>query len=233
MLKIKPRRILAVLGVVIIVVGGYAGWQVYSGQQMANQYVADAQQQASGASNGSASSNTQTSGSKGNTSLDPTNSGQTSPSGTSPSSAGSSLDPSSSSPANSSAPGSASGASNPGEYKLLMTKTYQQTLQAMQTVKSNTLALQSKNLSISAYRSSILQSQATFTAAEEFVRANPPTEEKLNPSYQEFLAGISLAKESMGVVLKGITSFSPANLYAAREMGKKAQQQVAEGYSHL
>ena len=103
----------------------------------------------------------------------------------------------------------------------------------MQNVKANTLALQSKGLSISAYRSSILQAQADFTAAEEFTRANPPTDEKLNPSYQEFLAGISLAKESMGVVLNGISSFSPSSFYAAREMGKKASQQLTDGYSHF
>lgn len=114
-----------------------------------------------------------------------------------------------------------------------MTNTYQQTLQAMQNVKGNTLALQGRSLSFSAYRSSILQSQAIFTTAEEFARANPPTDEKLTPSYQEFLAGITLAKESMSVVLNGISSFSPSSLYAAREMGKTALQQVIEGYSHL
>ncbi|ODA40168.1 hypothetical protein DSBG_3025 [Desulfosporosinus sp. BG] len=114
-----------------------------------------------------------------------------------------------------------------------MSQPYQQTMQTMKNVKANTLALQGNKLSLAAYRASILQSQATFTTAEEFVKANPPTEEKLNPSYQKFLAGISLAKESMDVVLKGISSFSPSKLYAAREMGKQAQQQVIDGYSHF
>ncbi|MDR3543900.1 MAG: hypothetical protein P4L69_23530 [Desulfosporosinus sp.] len=114
-----------------------------------------------------------------------------------------------------------------------MSDTCQKTLQTMQTVKANTLALQGKKMSIFAYRASIAQSQAAFSSAEDFVRANPPTEENLNSSYQEFLAGIDLAKQSMDVVLNGISSLSPSNLYAARAMGKKAQQQVSEGFAHL
>lgn len=239
----KPRRILAGLGVIVLVIGGYVGWQVYQGQQMTNQYVANAQKLAqtpsskgtkpsAGASSNSTSLSQVTPAPSSSTPLD----SSSNPSGQFPSSTGSSGNSSTpSSPSSSPSPSSSSPSGTPssGDYKQSMTKTYQQTLQTMQNVKSVTLALQGKNLSLSAYRSSILQSQATFSSAEEFARANPPTDEKLNSSYQEFLAGISLAKESMGVVLNGISSFSPSSLYAAREMGKKAQQQVIAGYSHF
>ena len=119
------------------------------------------------------------------------------------------------------------------EYKQLMSSTCQQTLQTMLNVRSSTLALQGHKMSLSAYRASILQSQAAFSSAEDFVRANPPSEANLNSSYQELLAGVDLAKRSMDVVLNGISSFSPSSLYAAREMGKQAQQQVSEGYGGL
>ena len=197
---------------------------------MANQYAADAQKLAQGSDNASTSANSQTPGSNGTTPAP--SSGQTSPSQASPNS--SSVAPQSpGSQPSSSTPASPSGTPSSGEYKQLMSSPYQQTLQAMQNVKSNTLALQGKTMSLSAYKASTLQAQATFTSAEAFVLANPPTEENLNPSYQEFLAGISLAKQSMSVVLNGISSLSPSNFYAAREMGKKAQQQVVNGYSHL
>ncbi|WP_139024245.1 hypothetical protein [Desulfosporosinus sp. OT] len=224
MFKLKLRHILTGLGVIVVVIGGYVGWQVYQGQQMANQYASDTQQSA------------QTSGSKGTTSGDSPDS--TSPSSTTPNPADSSSTSSAQTPSSSGLSGNSStsapsATSSSGDYKQLMTQTYQQALQTMRNVKENTLALQGKKLSLSTYKSSILQAQATLTTAEEFVKANPPTEEKLTPSYQKFLAGISLAKDSMGVVLKGISSFSPSKLYAAREMGKQAQQQVIDGYSHF
>ena len=233
MLKTKLRRILAFLGVVVIALGSYVGWQIYQGQQMSNQYAANAQKFAQGSSNGLAlptpnfpapsSSTGTTSGAL---------SGQTSPSQASV--VPSSLDPQSpGSQPNPSTSTSPSGTPSSQEYKQLMSSPYQQTLQAMQNVKSTTLALQGKSLSLSAYKASILQSQAAFSAAEAFVRANPPTEETSTPAYQEFLAGISLANQSMGVVLKGISPFRPSNFFAAREMGKTAQQQVVNGYSHL
>lgn len=56
---------------------------------------------------------------------------------------------------------------------------------------------------------------------------------RLNAPYQDFLAGISLAKQATGVVLNGISSFSVSKFYDAREMGITAQQQVVNGYSHL
>ena len=120
-----------------------------------------------------------------------------------------------------------------GNYKQMMSKTYQQTLQEMQNLKNNTLALQAGEISLSSYKSSILQSQAVLSTAEAYVKANPPTDTKLNASYKEFLGGISLAKQAMVVVLHGISSFSPSEFYEARDMGKTAQQQVVNGYSHL
>ena len=233
MLKTRLRRILAFCGVVVITIGSYVGWQIYQGQQMANQYAANAQKFAQGSSNGLAlptPNSPAPSSSAGTTSG--ALSGQTSP--TQATQAPSSLDPQSPgfqpNPSTSTSP---SGTPSSQEYKQLMSSPYQQTLQAMQNVKSTTLALQGKSLSLSAYKASILQSQATFSAAETFVRANPPTEETSNPAYQEFLAGISLANQSTGVVLKGISPFRPSNFFAAREMGKTAQQQVVNGYSHL
>lgn len=216
MIKIKLRRVVAVLGVIVIVAGSYIGWQLYNGQQMVNQYVADAQKLARGSANGSTSSNYLRLGSSG---IAPQNS--TTPDQEDPRS-----QPNSSVPPSSGAPSS-------GAYKQMMSSSYQQTLQAMQNVRRNTLALQEKKLSLSAYKASILESQGTFSSAEAFVRANPPTEEKLYASYQELLAGISLAKDSMGVVLNGISSYSPSNLYAARKMGLKAYQQVTDAYAHF
>ena len=185
---------------------------------MANQYAADAQKLAQGTGSAATSLTSPTPSS---------NEGKASPSSSSVAPQASGTQP------NSSASASPSGTFSPGEYKQLMSSPYQQTLQAMQNIKSSTLALQGKSISLSAYKASTLQAQATFSSAEEFVRANPPTEENLNPPYQEFLAGISLAKQSMGVVLNGISTLSPSKFYAAREMGKTAQQQVVNGYSRL
>lgn len=114
-----------------------------------------------------------------------------------------------------------------------MSRTYQQTLQTMENIKTNTLALQSRKMTLSSHKASILESQTTFSSAEAYVRANPPTDAKLNTSYKELLEGISLAKQAMAVVLSGISSFSVSKLYSAREMGITAQQQVVNGYSHL
>lgn len=174
MMKIRLQRIVAVLGVVVLIIAGYVGWQIYKEQQMSNIQA-------------------------------PTT-------------------PSSQSASPTSVPASA-------DYKQFMSKTYQQMLQEVQNLQSNTLALQGGK--ISSYKASILQSQATFSSAEAFVRANPPTDAKLKSSYQEFLAGISLAKQATGVVLEGISSFNVSKFYAARDMGITAQQQVVNGYSHL
>jgi len=40
MSRLKPRRFLAILGSIVLLIGGYIGWQVYQGKQMANQYGA-------------------------------------------------------------------------------------------------------------------------------------------------------------------------------------------------
>ncbi|WP_088188391.1 hypothetical protein [Desulfosporosinus sp. FKA] len=229
MFKFRPRRILAILGILVIVGGGYAAWQVHSGLQLANQYEADAQKLAQASNQSPRSTNTQAPGSQGISSGSPLNpglAGQSTSNNSEPSQA-------SSGSANSSTPQSPSSASSPQDYKQFMKNTYQQTLGTMQNVKNETLSLESRRLSLAAYRSSILQSQAAFSAAESFVQANPPQDEKLNATYQRFLAGISLAKQSMNVVLNGISTFNPSNLYAAREMGKKAQQEVISGYAEL
>lgn len=227
----KSRRFLAVLGLFVLLVGGYLSWQVYQGQQLANQYATEAQKLAQGSSPNSAAPNSQTPGSS-NSTLTPGD--PAAPPQTSPAQVPSALNPASpGSPSDPGVPLSPSPNANAENYKQLMTNTYQETLKTMQNVKSNTLTFQGRNLSISAYKASIVQSQAAFSAAEAYVRANPPTDQTLNPSYYEFLAGITLAKQSMDVVLKGISSLSAANFYAAREMGKKAQQQVVAGYSRL
>ena len=225
----KPRRTLAVLGGVVLAAGCYMGWQMYQGQQMANQYANEAQKAGQAPGNVSSSTNPQIPGTPGITPF--ASSDLTSPDAASPLQAQLSLLPSS--PGSKSSSVSPSGTATPADYKQLMSSSYQQTLQAMQKTKENTLALQGGNLSFSAYKASILESQASFTAVETFVRANPPTEPQLIPFYQDFLAGISLANKSMTVVLNGISSYSPSAIYAAREMGKTAQQQVNNGYTHL
>ncbi|HWQ43316.1 MAG TPA: hypothetical protein VN456_14955 [Desulfosporosinus sp.] len=206
---INIKRFMAVLGVIVLVVGSYVGWQLYKGQQMANQYAADAQKLAQGLGDTPTSGNSQTPSSNGTTPAP--SSDQASPSQASP-------------PPSSSTPSS-------GEYKILMSTPYKQSLQAMHNAKSSALALQGGNMSLSAYKASTLQAQATFSSAEAFVRAHPPTDENLNASYQEFLAGISLAQQSMGVVLNGISSLNPSKFYTARDMGTKAQQQIIEAYA--
>ncbi|HBP63888.1 MAG TPA: hypothetical protein DD730_06375 [Desulfosporosinus sp.] len=239
MSRLKPRRFLAILGSIVLLIGGYIGWQVYQGKQMANQYGA-------GKLAGTPGSKATTPGATSN----PASQSEATPSPAgalsnpawqfqaTPSPAGSPANPSFEVPAPSgssvnSSISSPSEAMSSGDYKQLMTTTYQQTLQTMQDVKGNTLALQGGNLSLSAYRSSILQAQATFNASEAFVMANPPGDGKGTPSYQEFMAGISLAKKSMGVILDGISSFSTSKLYAARDMGKTAQQQLIDGYTNF
>lgn len=216
----KPRRLLAGSAVILFLIGGYAGWQVYQGQQLANQYAADTEKLAQTPGLTGTSSNT-----------GPSNS--TSLSRTAPSPSSSTPLDAASNPSGQASPSAGSAGNSSSEYKTLMSRTYQQTLQTMQAVKGNTLALQGRKLSLSVYRSKILQSQAAFSSAEEFVRANPPAEQNLTSSYQEFLTGISLAKESMGVVLNGISSLSPSKFYAAREMGKRAQQQVISAFSQF
>jgi len=209
--------------------GGYLALQVYQGKQLAKQYgekyaqTPDSKGTTPGASSKPVGQSSSTPSSPGSSSIPSSPASSFVPSSNVPSTPGSSV---ASSP-------STSGTLSSGDYKQLMATTYQQSLQTMQNVKDNTLALQGGNLSISAYRSSIVQSQANFTKSEAFVRANPPNDVKLDPSYQEFTAGISLAKESMGVILDGISSFSIAKLYSARDMGKIAQQQVIEGYSYF
>lgn len=202
----KSKRILAVLGVIVLVVSGYGGWRVYQGKQMTKQSMTDTQKLAKGTGSGSASSAFQVPGSNGTTPVV-------------------SSDPVS--------PSSPSSTPSSGEYKQLMAKTYQQMLDTMQNLKSCTLALQAHTISFSDYKASTLQAQATFASAEAFVRANPPRDESLKASYQEFLAGISLAKDSMDVLLKGISSFNPSKFYEARDMGVKAQQQVINAYAHF
>lgn len=168
MIKLNAQRILAVLGVIVLVVGGYVGWQMYKGQQIANQYAADAQKQAQGSGTGSAASNSQALVSQGITSpgspgspgsSDPTAPSQAAPSQNPPSVAPESpeIQPNSSSPTPPTPPSSTPSSE---DYKKLMAQTYQQTLQTMQNVKANTLAFQGKKFSLSAYKASIVQSQA-------------------------------------------------------------------------
>lgn len=201
-LILKPQHILIALGVIILAMGCYVGWQAYPGQPLAGQDGTNPQKSAQ------------------TPDLE-----KTTFSATPAASSGSS--------GSSSAPAPLPGTPSAEDYKQLMAQTYQQTLRTMQDVKEKTLALQDRKLSLTAYRSSILQAQAAFSRAEQFVRANPPAKEKLNPSYQEFLAGINLANQAMDVLLQGISSFSPSKLYDARDMGKQAQQQVIDGYSHF
>ena len=157
MIKLKPRRILAVLGVIVLVVGGYVGWQMYKGQQIAKQYVADSQKQAQTSGTGSTATNSQALVSQGITS--PVSSDQTSPSQAAPSQNPPSVAPESPEiQPNSSTPTPPSSTPSSEDYKKLMTQTYQQTLETMQNVKANTIALQEKKISLSAYKASIVQS---------------------------------------------------------------------------
>jgi len=208
-MKLMLRRLIVALGVVVLVIGSYVGWQIYRGQQLANQYAAEAQKLDGGSGDGTGAQ-----GSDEPSSAVP-------PSLTSPSVTGTQPNASAASP--SSTPSN-------GEYKKLMSKSYQQTLQAMQDVKGNTTALQGRKMSLSAYKASIVQAQAAFTAAEAFAKANPPTEATLKSSYQDYLAGIGLARQAMGVVLNGISSFNVSKIYAAREMGITAQRQLTGAY---
>lgn len=56
--------------------------------------------------------------------------------------------------------------------------------------------------------------------------SNAPSSPSGTPSSTDY-------KQLMGVALNGVSSLNASNLYAAREMGKKAQKQVVEGYAHF
>lgn len=116
-------------------------------------------------------------------------------------------------------------------YKTLMTQTYQNVTRTMENVKANTLALQNGKMSISVYKSTILQAKTDFTNAQKFIQSNSPKDEKLLGPYQDFLAGVTLAKDSMDVVLNGVATFNASQFYAAREMGKTARDQVVNAYN--
>ncbi len=233
MITLKPRRLATIFTLLVLAVGSYIGWQIYLGQQLANQYTANAQKNVLPSSNNSVSPSSPTPSSM--EAIPEASSAQTSPA-PAPASASTPQTATAQTPASQTTPDppSSPGDNPPSvDYKQRMSSTYQETLQAMQNVKGNTLALQGRKISLASYKASILQAQATFSSAEAFVQANPPSDTKLNPSYQEFLAGISIAKESMSVVLNGISSLSPSSLYAAREMGGNALQQVQHGYANF
>lgn len=118
-------------------------------------------------------------------------------------------------------------------YKELVASTYSNTLQTMENVKANTLALQSRDISLASYRASINQAHQNFEAYEDFLRKNPPSDPTLKTSYQDFLSGVAIARESMGVVLSGISSLNPSSLYAAKDMGKTAREKVVNAYRNF
>lgn len=118
-------------------------------------------------------------------------------------------------------------------YKELVKSTYFNTLQTMENVKANTLALQSRDISLTGYRASINQARQNFAAYEEFLLTNPPTDSTLKAAYQDFLSGVTIARDSMDVVLSGISSLNPSSFYAARDMGKTARDKVVSAYSRF
>ncbi|HBP64866.1 MAG TPA: hypothetical protein DD730_11455 [Desulfosporosinus sp.] len=203
-MKIRSRRIITALGVTVLLIGCNVSWQLYKVQKISNPYAVDAQKLSQGSVNRPRSASSQTQG---------------------PDRISSAVSPNQTPPS--------AGSTSSKNYKQSMFKTYQQTLHTMENIKTNTLALQSRKMTLSSYKASILESQTSFSSAEAYVRANPPTDARLNTSYKELLEGISLAKQAMAVVLSGISSFSVSKLYSAREMGITAQQQVVNGYSHL
>ena len=226
-MKTRLQRIVAALGVMVLVIVLYESSQIYKGQ-LSNQYSVDVQKQTQGSDNGSRASNS----ARG--SVEISSAAPPQPNQAPPSAVSITQDPSTySAKPDSSAPITTSDTPSSRIYKQSMSRTYKQTLQTMEVIKTNTLALQSRKMSLSSYKASIIQSQTAFSLAEAYVRANPPIDAKLNTSYQELLGGISLAKQAMGVVLNGISTFSVSELYSAREMGITAQQQVVNGYSHL
>ena len=111
-----------------------------------------------------------------------------------------------------------------------MGDTYQKSLQTMENVKINTLTLKSMKLSLSAYKSTILQAKSNFASALAFAQAHPPADPALKAPYQEFVAGITLAYQSMNVVLNGVSGLNASDFYAAREMGKTARDKVVAAY---
>ncbi|MDD2235033.1 MAG: hypothetical protein PHZ11_08235 [Desulfitobacteriaceae bacterium] len=218
MKKFKPRHIIAILAVFILVLGSYTGWQVFNGKRIAKQYMNEVHKTTQRFDQASSSTNSQL---PPNESTSDTSSSRNSTSNTS-----------TQNPASQTAD-SPTTKNVSSSYRELMSDTYQQTLQAMQSVKNNTLALQKKNITLDAYKVCILQAKATFSSAETFVQANPPPEEKLNISYREFLTGIGLAKDATNVVLEGISSLNLSSLFAAYEMGQNAKQQVLKAYAHF
>lgn len=118
-------------------------------------------------------------------------------------------------------------------YKAKMADTYNVTLTSMSTVKDTTYALKNRKISLAQYKASIQQAKKQFTEAQSFAQANPPMDSKLIAPYQEFLAGIILANQSMDVVLNGLSSLNGSSLYTAKDMGATARDKVVNAYRHF
>lgn len=242
---LKAAKIIKIvsLGIIglLVVGGGYIGWQINQAKRMASEYAEMALQSASSnlpdsvktsspvQTDGEASSDSQNGSGNSNSAQQTSGEHTITPNNNAAA-------PNDSSAPTTESPGEPAGESGKTPstsvaYKQLMTDTYSKTLNAMESVKLNTLALKDGKTYLSNYKAMIAKAKATFSTAQEFVQHNPPDDEKLQASYKEFLAGITLANQSMDVVMQGISSLSAASFYAAKEMGGKARDQVVHGYS--
>ena len=212
----KKGRILVGIGSTlllgILAVGGYIAYQYHKGMEMAQEYAQKALEYnlPKDTSDKPSSSGNQ-----------PQNSEMASPSETASQTPGDSTQKPAGSP------------SSNGEYKKLMTDTYQTVLQTMENVKANTYSLQSGKISLSSYKSSIRSSQSAFSQALNYTQSHPPEDSALNNAYQEFTSAISLSNDAMSVVLNGISSLNPSSLFAAKEMGSTAKDRLVNSYNQF
>lgn len=232
--KSRFKRVLVFLAstvmILILVVASYLGWQYYKAKEMASQYAREAAQLAEqsdvpGLNLNTLKPSTPFASSAATGAVVPSADLSETGNATDARNSSQSTGPSLSTP-----PSQPSSANANQNYQALMKGTYGNVIQTMENVKADTLALQNRKLSISAYKKSILASKSAFQKAQSFVQANPPQNAELQRPYQDFLSGINLATRSMDVVVEGISSLSVSNFYAARSMGKTARDQVTAAY---
>jgi hypothetical protein len=223
MSKKNLKKIGIIFIVLVCAVGGYAGYQAYQAQHLASSLLTEAEKEAQYLGEGKSA------GISGNNVVEV---GQGNKAGATNEESGTTSNPNKASRGGGSY-GSPGTSTADGSYQQKMASTYNLAIGAMNSVKDNTLALQKRKLSVSQYKGTIVQAKNNFTEAQTFAENNPPSDPELTPYYQEFLAGIILANQSMDTVLKGISSLNPSSLFAAKDMGTTALDKVVNGYKHF
>jgi len=218
------KKVGIVIVIAVCILGGFFSFQFYQAKKTANGLLAEAERISQKAGEG------------GGTQAKESDS-QTAPQRTTPTETAVVGSPSQDMPSRGNTPEVPTDVKSPQvsteNYKAKMADTYNVTLAAMSTVKDTTYALKDRKISLTEYKASIQQAKKQFTEAQSFTQANPPMDPKLMAPYQEFLAGIILAHQSMDVVLNGLSALNGSSLYTAKDMGATARDKVVNAYRHF